>query len=181
MVMGGEKRRPLGGRGIILLGLLLLMLLTSCGYRLKGQGRLPEGIARIAILPFANQSYETGLENDLYNDLVDEFARSRNLLLATPENADLLLRGTIKNVDSSAISYSPDDRTYEYRVAMVLDIVFERVADKSVFQRKTGLREVEEYKTSSEPLLVDRRRREALRRISRVMAENIHDGLFRNF
>lgn len=171
-----------GGFGVTLLGLLLVaMLLTSCGYRLQGQSRLPEGIARIAILPFANQSYETGLENDLYDALVDEFARSHNLLLAAPENADLILRGTIKSVDSNSISYSPDDRTYEYRVAMVLDVVFERVADQSVFQRKTGLREVDEYKTSSEPLLVDRRRREALRRLSRVLAENIHDGLFRNF
>ncbi|MBN2706931.1 MAG: LptE family protein [Deltaproteobacteria bacterium] len=166
----------------VVFGLLLVILLScGCGYRLRGSGSLGEGLSTIAIVPFANETFENHLESYLYDALVDEFSRSRNLRLVSVENADVLVKGSIKAVEDCAISYSPDDKTYEYRVLLRLDAEAVETRAGEVLWRRAGLHEVEEYKTSNEPLTVDRRKQAALRQLCRILAENIHDGLFTDF
>jgi len=169
-------------RRSLVLGVLLVMLLgCGCGYRLRGSGSLGAGLTTIAIVPFANETYENHLESYLYDALVDEFSRSRNLQLVSVKNADVLVKGCIKAVENYAISYSPDDKTYEYRVLLRLDAEVAETRGGEILWRRTGMHEVEEYKTSNEPLTVDRRKQAALQQLCRILAENIHDGLFTDF
>ncbi len=161
--------------------LLSLFLISSCGYRLRGTGQLRADLKKVAILPFVNKTFESRVENDLCDALVGEFARSKNLQVVTAAEADLIITGTISAIDSYAISYSPDDKTYEYRVMMTIDVEVTETRSKQIFWRRSALQEVEEYKAVDEPLTIDRRKQAALKRASQVLAENIHDGLFTNF
>lgn len=161
--------------------LLLLLFISACGYRLRGTGELREDLRKVAILPFVNKTFESRVENDLYNALVGEFGRSKNLKVVAAAEADLLVTGTIAAIESYAISYSPDDKTYEYRVLMTLDVVVTEARTHEVFWRRSAMQEVEEYKAVAEPLTIDRRKQAALKRLSKVLAENIHDGLFTDF
>lgn len=161
--------------------LLLFLLVSGCGYRLRGTGELREDLQRVAILPFANMTFESRVENDLYDALVDEFARSKNLKVVAVSDADILISGTIGVIDSYAISYSSDDKTYEYRVSMTIAVEVTEARNRQVYWRRSAMREVEEYKAIDDPITIDRRKQAALKRLCQVLAENIHDGLFTNF
>lgn len=161
--------------------LLLFLLVSGCGYRLRGTGELREDLQRVAILPFANMTFESQVENDLYDALVDEFARSKNLKVVAANDADILISGTIGVIDSYAISYSSDDKTYEYRVSMTIAVEVTEARSRQVYWRRSAMREVEEYKAIDDPITIDRRKQAALKRLCQVLAENIHDGLFTNF
>ena len=161
--------------------LLLIFLISGCGYRLRGTQELREDLQKVAILLFTNKTVESRIENDLFNALVDEFARSKNLKVVTAGDADLLVNGTITAVESYSISYSPNDKTYEYRVAMTLNVEVTEARTQHVFWRRSAMQEVEEFKATDEPLTIDRRKQAALKRICQVLAENIHDGLFTDF
>ena len=97
------------------------------------------------------------------------------------KDADLLLSGSIVLVDNYSISYSADDKTYEYRVVMTVDVEVKESATNRIFWRRSALQEVEEYKSTGEPLAIDRRKQVALKRICKVLAEEVHDGLFTDF
>ena len=161
--------------------LLLFLFFSGCGYRLRGTGELREDLQRVAILPFANMTFESRVENDLYDALVDEFARSKNLKVVAANDADILISGTIGVIDSYAISYSSDDKTYEYRVSMTIAVEVTEARSRQVYWRRSAMREVEEYKAIDDPITIDRRKQAALKRLCQVLAENIHDGLFTNF
>ena len=165
----------------LLILLLSFLFISGCGYRMRGTQQLRGDLQTVAILPFINKTFESRLENDLFNALVDEFARSKNLKVVAAQDADLLVNGTITAVESHSISYSPDDKTYEYRVSMAVDVEVTEARSKQVFWRRSAMREVEEYKATDEPFTIDRRKQAALKRVCRILAENIHDGLFTDF
>lgn len=164
-----------------LIPLLLVFLISSCGYRLRGHQELREDLRSVAILSFANKTFESRIENDLFNALVDEFARSKNLRVVAAKNADLLVNGTIIAVESYSISYSPDDKAFEYRVVMTLNVEVSEARTGQVFWQRSAMQEVEEFKATDEPFTIDRRKQAALKRLCQVLAENIHDGLFTDF
>ncbi len=174
---------PLGQKKYfsLIVVMCVVFLVSACGYRLRGHEELRADLRKVAVLPFTNNTYETLVENNLYDALVGEFARSKNLKVVAAADADLLINGTIVKIESSAISFSPNDKTYEYRVVMTIDVVITEVLSQEVFWQRSALQEVEEYKASEEPLMIDRRKQDALKRICHVLAENIHDGLFTDF
>ncbi len=169
-------------RFVPVFGLLLLaMAVSGCGYRLRGTRSLSGGWRKVAIGIFTNRTYESRIENYLHDALVEEFARNRNLEVVAPEEAELMVCGDITRISSYAISYSADDKTYEYRVVLTLNVeVVEAGSGRTVWHRE-GMNEVDEYKANLEPLTIDRNRQQALQRICRVLAENIHDRLFTDF
>ncbi len=166
---------------IISVLLILGFAISSCGYRLRGTQELGDGLNTVAIMPVINKTFESQIENDLYNALVDEFAQSKNLTVVDVKNADLLVAATVVAVENYSISYSPDDKTYEYRVVMTIDAEAKKRVGGKILWRRSALQEVEEYKASTEPLTIDRHKQAALRRICKVLAEDMHDGLFTGF
>ena len=161
--------------------LLSVSLISGCGYRLRGTQELREDLQKVAILSFTNKTFESLIENDLFNALVDEFARSKNLKVVAASDADLLVNGTITAVENYSISYSPNDKTYEYRVIMTVDVEVAEARSGKVYWQRSAMQEVEEFKATDEPLTIDRHKQEALKRLCQVLAENIHDGLFTDF
>ncbi len=173
----GNRRRP----ACWLAGMVLILSLAACGYRLRGTRSLAGGYRTVAVQPFVNRTYESLIGNYLYNTLVQEFAQSRNLRVVRAADADLLLRGVITGVESHSISYSPDDKSYEYRVTLTVNVEAVDARSRQVIWRRKGMRDVEEYKANLEPLEIDRNRQVALKRACMVLAEDIHDSLFTDF
>ncbi len=165
----------------ILILLMLTLLVSACGYRLRGTQELAGGSRTVAVLPFVNKTVETRLEADFFNALVDEFAQSKNLKIAPAAEADLLVTGVISAVDNYSISYSSDDKAYEYRVVMTVNAEIKERATNHIIWQRSSLQQVEEYKSTGEPLTIDRRKQRALKRICKILAEDIHDGIFRDF
>lgn len=81
------------------LQLLLLLLLTSCAYRMGSANRtIPEGYKEITIPIFKNKSMETGIETYFTKAIVQEFIRSRVARVVGPSETDVELQGTIIDV-----------------------------------------------------------------------------------
>ena len=165
----------------ILVLVLLSFLVSACGYQLRGTQELAGNPQTVAVLPFTNKTVEGRIEVDLFNALVDEFAQSKNLKIVPASAADLLVTGVISAVENYSISYSEDDKTYEYRVVMTIDAEVKERDTNRIVWRRSSLQQVEEYNSTGEPLTIDRRKQRALKRICKVLAEDIHDGIFRDF
>ncbi len=169
----------------ILLLLLFLVFLGGCGYGFRDYGSgytVPKDLKTVAIASFANRTYESLVPNYLKNALVAEFARSKRLaVVVDPGAADLVISGAVLEISDTSISYSSDDRTYEYRVQIKIAVQARDNRRGQVIWQNGGMWEVDEYHTTGEPHEVQVRKRQAMENICLVLAENIHDRLLADF
>jgi len=132
-------------------------------------------------MPFGNQTYESLVETYMVNSLVNEFSRSKRLKVVAQGDADLVISGAVINISTNSISYGGDDRAYEYRVRLVIQVEARDVRRDVVLWYNNNMSEVEEYHSSGVPNDVQIQKRLAMQKICKVLAENIHDRLFLDF
>ncbi len=163
--------------------IFIALFLPAClGYHFRGYGdSLPADIKTVAIKPFGNRTYESQAENYMVNALVNEFSRSKRLKVVPEAEADLVISGAVLAIDSSSISYIGDDRTYEYRVTVRIEVEARDMRRDEVIWQNNSMSEVEEYHTSGVPNDVQNQKHLAIRKICKVLAENIHDRLLIDF
>src|SRR5210317_524187 len=95
--------------------LSLAIAITGCGYKFSGGGGLPGGIKKISIGVFENRTNESGLENQIPNDLIYQFGRFQNITLTKKDNSEAHLTGIIKSASTEALSYETPTRPTEIR------------------------------------------------------------------
>lgn len=92
------------------MGALAGLMASGCGYTLqtsKGSTLADEGITRIYIAPIKNESFKPGIENLVYNELVQVVAAGRRVrLVEKPEFADAILDGSVAMAE-----YRPNSTT----------------------------------------------------------------------
>jgi hypothetical protein len=105
------KRSPQAIRTALKLGLTVLLSLgaAGCGYTLENArtNSLKEvGVTTVYVNPVKNKSFKPGVENLVYNELVEALLTGRRVkIVDRPELADAILESTI----DKAI-YSPSDQ-----------------------------------------------------------------------
>ena len=167
----------------VFLLLVVVLLLPAClGYHFRGDGdSLPADIKSVAIMPFANHTYESLVETYMVSSLVNEFSRSKGLKVVDVGDADLVISGAVLNISTNSISYGGDDRAYEYRVVVKIEVEARDVHRDVVIWQNSSMSEVEEYHTSGVPNDVQIQKRMAIQKVCKVLAENVHDRLFTDF
>lgn len=101
---------------------VMCTLLSGCGYRPiyhDSAARFGEG-ETISIPIFTNKTFKANLENILLNQLIDEFAKRKGLVIASGTDGDYLLSGELLSYDRSAVSYSGGDIIKEYKATLKL-------------------------------------------------------------
>jgi len=188
MVESGKWETQKEGRmrkkfwNILLSMMLAAVFLAGCGYHFKGKtNNLPKDITKISIPVFENKTTETNIETFFTNALISQFVRSKELKLVDVKSADAVIRGTIRDFRLDTLTYSPDGKVSEYRVTVVMDVSLIRTSDKKVIWRGKNMREFEDYDASNETLTNEARKQEAAVKISKFMAELIHDRMLENF
>ncbi len=132
-------------------------------------------------MPFGNHTYESLVETFMVNYLVNEFSRSKRLKVVGEKDADLVISGAVLSVSTNSISYGGDDRAYEYRVRVKIEVEARDVRQDVVIWQNNSMSEVEEYHTSGVPNDVQIQKRMAIQKVCKVLAENVHDRLFIDF
>ena len=117
----------------------------------------------------------------MVNSLVNEFSRSKRLKVVGEKDADLVISGAVLSVSTNSISYGGDDRAYEYRVRVKIEVEARDVCQDVVIWQNNSMSEVEEYHTSGVPNDVQIQKRMAIQKVCKVLAENVHDRLFIDF
>lgn len=104
----------------VLVALLLVFELTSCGYHLVGTTSfLPEGVEALHVENFANQTKWVDMDQRLMEALTLEWVRRRRLrVVDTPEEADVVLSGTIQRLAVVPVSYDDRGRANEYQMSL---------------------------------------------------------------
>lgn len=169
-------RRPLP------LLLVILFLLTGCGYHLSGRGNnLPPEVQTLYIELFANRTAEPYLENRIADLVTDEFARNRDLALREDkEQADAVLSGAISTYTTVPISYDSNDEITEYRSALTIAATLRRTSDGKVLW-KGDLSWDEEYPSSDDKAVQEDNEAEAILQISERLAEELYFLIVDNF
>jgi len=117
-------------------GLLLgAVVLSSCGYGLVGvSSNLPEHLQTLYITPFVNQTSRAELDQRLTEQISQEWVRrGRFQLVASPDEADAVLSGTITAAIVTPVRFDSEGRANEYQLTVTADVqLVDRTKEKPV-------------------------------------------------
>lgn len=104
----------------IVFALLLAAELTACGYHLVGTTSfLPEDIETLHVENFVNQTKWVDMDQRLMEAMTLEWVRRRRLrLVDNPNQADVVLSGTIQRLAVIPVSYDDQGRANEYQMSL---------------------------------------------------------------
>lgn len=161
---------------IILLG----SLFSACGYRFSGGGSLPSGITSVSVEMFQNRTAETGVETIITNDLIYEFSRHEQVIVTGSDKADAILTGVVQSISERTISHRGEYTSDERRVVLKLDLHLTNKSGGVIWSAK-GVSDNEAYKVMSGKQSTERSKREAIKTLSKRLAENIFNRLTADF
>jgi hypothetical protein len=120
---------------------LALALLPGCSsYRLGTT--LPANMKTVFIPTFKNNTYQTGIEMDITNEVIQRFRIDGNLQPVSREEADTVLLAEITGWDRQVLSYRGDteDVVEEYRLYVNARITFKDVRNGRILISKQAVR-----------------------------------------
>ncbi|MFQ5483974.1 MAG: LPS assembly lipoprotein LptE [Desulfobacterales bacterium] len=106
-------------KGIRLLFCFFAFVFIACGYKFAGSGSFPGGVRSIYITIFENRTLKTGIEKIFTDDLINEFIRKNEAVLAAHlENAEAILSGVITGMGIETVFHTGADTSDEREVTI---------------------------------------------------------------
>jgi outer membrane lipopolysaccharide assembly protein LptE/RlpB len=163
----------------ILLGILLL---AGCGYQVRGrETNLPSEIHSLAIPILDNRTDQTGIESDVTQALAAKFISTKQLSVTTRSSADALLTGRILSFSTTTVAVTTSTQvSTEYRATLVVEFTFQTLKDGKVLFRE-AMSEWRNYPVVSDLNATELNKREAIRQISALLAERVHERVIGGF
>jgi hypothetical protein len=126
----------------VLLAAALLATMGGCGYQFVGESSLlPPDARTIYVETFVNRSREVGMDKELASALRGEIYRRGNLkMVEHAEEADVILSGVIRSLESSVASVNRRDEVLQYESALTLDVTLRRRQPNEILWRGQGVR-----------------------------------------
>jgi len=170
--------------GVIILA-ILLMAMSSCGYRLSGTGSLvPEGTKTIAVPAFINNTNEPYVDVEVTKAVVDEFIADGRLRIVDVEAADLALRGIVVKYEVTALSFTADSFVQQYRARIVVNASLEDLRSKKTLWKESGIEAVfiSDYKVTIGDIQVTKVAKEsAIKKSSQDIAWTLRSRVLEGF
>jgi outer membrane lipopolysaccharide assembly protein LptE/RlpB len=161
--------------------IICMVLLWGCGYKMVGkETHLPPGVSSIAIPTFTSKTLEPGVEVPFTQAFLKEFIRDRRVKVVDRAEADSILEGIIKSFSIYSVSYDRSGYALEYRVNIVIDLTLKKRNGDIIWREKDFL-ETLTYHASSDVLISEANKADAIQRIGRGMAERIRNRFFYQF
>jgi hypothetical protein len=127
-------------RGSFILTCLAALAVAGCaGYKLGPVGGAVAGEKSVQIVPFANQTLEPRLTDGVTTALRKRFQQDGTYKLATRDDGDIILTGTIVGYDRSEISFQKEDllTLRDFRVDMTANFTARSRVTGNVILEKT--------------------------------------------
>ena len=127
---------------LALLAGVSLSVIGACGYQFVGESSLlPKDARTIYVEPFINRGRDVGMEKELTTALRAEFYRRSQLrVVDQSEQADLILSGVIRSLESNVSSVNRQDEVLEYESILILDVTLRRREPNEILWRGQGVR-----------------------------------------
>lgn len=125
----------------------VIPLAGGCGYQFVGESSvLPKDAQTIYVEPFINRGRDVGLEKELTTALRAEFYRRGPLKVVDRfEQADIILGGVIRSLESNVASVNRHDEVLQYDGVLSLDVTLRRREPDEILWRGQGLRLTQLY------------------------------------
>ena len=151
--------------------ILSVVLCAACGYRFAEQAGFPGDTERLFVKVLENKTQETGVESIVTDALLNELTlRKTNELASGIDDADVVLSGVVDLVTINTISVSKPDVAEERRVNVSIDLKLTK-KDGGIVWAANGLSDFEEYLVDTDTERTDANRRNAIRVLSKRIAE----------
>ena len=153
--------------------ILTAVLCWACGYRFAEQGGFPGDTERLFVNVLENKTQETGVENIVTAALLSELTlRKTHHLAGKLADADVVLSGIVKHVNISTISVSEATVANQRRVTVTVALTLSK-ADGSTIWAGGDISDFEAYLVDLNQELTDANRQNAIRKLSKRMAERV--------
>ena len=164
------------------------LLLSVCGYTecYKPAGRgdgLPKHIKTLAIPPFQNPSLRYKVEQRFTSAMMDEaLRRARSLnVVSTPEGADAVMLGTIKNFIFRPVLLDDLGRARVFEIAVIAGVtVRDQTKNKIIFENQNYVFRGE-YEISGDPKTFFNEEGPATDRLARDFAKSVISTILEGF
>lgn len=129
-----EKSKIMKFKSLLSLVFTLSIISIGCGpYSFSGSS-IPSHIKSVAIPIFENETAEFGIKEKVTDALIENFVSENILNISDSENADSIIRGTIKKITDSPFTFDENEIVQEYRVTIFLKLVWhDQVRDIDLF------------------------------------------------
>lgn len=170
--------RRIGGRWAATL-VVFLLLLSNCGYRLRGEpgSRFSSPEIGVDLRPFANVSLVPDAGAYLAGRLREEMRRGGFRGRFDPRNAGYLVEGIVGEVREEVFSHATDRFALEHRLTLQVDIRVVELLRGRVLWKESGLLETASYFAGADFQYTEANRRMAFEEASRRMARRIAHAL----
>ena len=161
----------------------LLALTSACGYNLVGvTSILPEDIEAFYIPTFQNETGQPELEQRLTNAVANEFvARGRYRVSATVEEADAVLKGTIKTFGLSPMALDVEGRATDYMMTITLSVELYRKGEEEPLWANPAFTFRERYTVGTVALDYYDRLFQAVDELSQTFAQTLITSILEGF
>ena len=128
--------------------LAVALALTGCGYHFTSGGRqFTSDVHTIGVRTFANETREIGVEKRLAMAIEREFVIRGPLKVASPDEGDLVLTGTVRLAEDRPVAFNKDDEVLIYQTILALDLDLRRRDDGKTVWQVRNLRVTDDYES----------------------------------
>ncbi|MGD1968671.1 MAG: LPS assembly lipoprotein LptE [Desulfobacterales bacterium] len=148
-------------------------LCEACGYRFAEQRGFPGETERLFVNVLENQTQETGVENIITEALLNELTLRKTHHLANGmADADVIMSGVVRHVDIRTVSTRRSTVADERRVIVSIDLKLTQSDGRTTWAARE-ITDFEEYFVDPNPEISAANRQNAIRILSKRMAERV--------
>ncbi len=162
----------------------LALALAGCGYHVGNNTQwMPKTIHTIAVPAFANGTLRYKLARLLPEDVVRELhTRSKYIIVADPNQADAVLRGTLATANAYPIIFDPvSGRATGVEVVVTIQITLTERATGKVLLNRPSIEFRERYEIASDPQTYFDESGTANERVARDAARTVVSAILEGF
>jgi len=162
--------------------LTICLFALGCGYAIEGAvSNLPSNIRGLAIPIAQNASSKTRLAVMLTDELNRQFTTSKFLKLEDIDRADAILKVSIRSVKIEGATLTNIARTSSRRMIVTVDASLKRKDTDTILWRSKGIVGRETYVVAADQVSTELNEELAMKKITRDLAEKIHNYIFEGF
>jgi len=165
------------------IGVLVLLCIgvlpVGCGYRFSGGGTLPGSAGSVFVAMLENRTAESGIEHIYTNDLIYEFSRNGQQVVAR-EAADVILTGSLDAVSIDTVAYRGQITSVGRRIRAWMSLKLMDRNGKTAWSG-AGITDEETYSVTDDKMATEYNKRLAIESLSRRMAEESYSRMTAGF
>jgi len=162
------------------IAVILMVVAGGCGYHLASNGYLNENVTRVVVAVFENKSLESRAGIRFTNELIREIAAKTDTRVVDEGKATRVIRGTVKSITFSTLSRSSSTSVREREVVAVVDVKLVG-PEEEIFWSVKDFSAKESYTTSSDSVVDDASKSEAVDTIAQRAAERLVSRMMSSF